>query len=73
MPIYEYCCTKCDAEFEEIVLKDDETVRCPRCGASETRKLMSACRTRISGPEGAAAPASGGGCASCGGGSCATC
>lgn len=75
MPIYEYCCARCEREFEEIVLKDDEAVRCPHCGATDTRKLMSACRARMAGGSGAgdAAIPAGGGCGSCGGGSCATC
>ena len=39
MPIYEYTCTKCGKDFEELVFGDDLPA-CPHCGAAETRKLM---------------------------------
>ena len=42
MPIYEYTCTKCGKDFEELVFGDDLPA-CPHCGAAETRKLMSRC------------------------------
>ncbi|HOK06446.1 MAG TPA: zinc ribbon domain-containing protein [Syntrophales bacterium] len=44
MPIYEYRCEKCKAEFEKIVFSSgkDEPVICPRCKSKKTRKLMSA-------------------------------
>ena len=36
MPIYEYTCTKCGKDFEELVFGDDLPA-CPHCGAAETR------------------------------------
>lgn len=44
MPIYEYTCTKCGKDFEELVFGDDLPA-CPHCGAAETRKLMSRLRS----------------------------
>ena len=34
MPIYEYTCTKCGKDFEELVFGDDLPAR-PHCGAAE--------------------------------------
>jgi putative FmdB family regulatory protein len=76
MPIYEYSCTRCGREFEEIIFKSGEAVACPSCDSRETRKLMSRCRSKMTGREpagGLGMSAGGGGCSSCGGGSCATC
>lgn len=43
MPIYEFSCKACGAEFEELTgphvgLSVDQ-VRCPDCGATETERL----------------------------------
>ena len=42
MPIYEYRCDECSAEFEELVFGSDPKVKCPRCGSGKTSKKMSA-------------------------------
>jgi putative FmdB family regulatory protein len=69
MPIYEYLCRACGAEFEELVLAG-ESVACPRCRAERAEKQLStfatarsdsAARERAS--ERASAP---GPCGSCG-------
>jgi len=80
MPIFEYVCTRCKNQFEEIVLGQDEQAVCPSCGSTETEKLMSCCRSKMSGgrdmdaaPAAKASPAPSGGCAGCSGGSCSTC
>lgn len=79
MPIYEYRCQQCGCDFEELVF-GDATPPCPKCGSSETGKLMSACRHTAGhnpgGYQGHTVPAprsGGGGCAGCSGGSCSTC
>jgi len=45
VPIYEYRCRKCDAEFEALVRHDQRSdpQRCPdpSCGAKDTKKLVS--------------------------------
>lgn len=44
MPIYEYECSQCAHEFEMIhgVLDRGEKVTCPKCGASNPQRMMSA-------------------------------
>ncbi|MDY6838582.1 MAG: zinc ribbon domain-containing protein [Thermodesulfobacteriota bacterium] len=42
MPLYEFRCSKCGAEFEQIVFcADKEPVTCPTCGASDPERLLS--------------------------------
>ncbi|RLA96151.1 MAG: zinc ribbon domain-containing protein [Deltaproteobacteria bacterium] len=45
MPLYEYRCKRCDEVFEVLQLrsKEEERVRCPRCGSEEVERLLSAC------------------------------
>jgi putative FmdB family regulatory protein len=31
MPIYEYTCDECGAEFEKIVRRSSEEIACPKC------------------------------------------
>jgi putative FmdB family regulatory protein len=65
MPMYEYVCMKCEEHFEELV-RGDEEVTCPTCGAtSVTRQLSTFAMIGTAGQTGASA--SGGGCC---GGSC---
>ena len=42
-PVYEYKCNGCGEKFEVLrSLKDNETeVKCPECGATDTRRLYS--------------------------------
>ncbi len=39
MPIYEYSCTKCQHEFEDIVGIHELQPNCPRCAQSVERKI----------------------------------
>ena len=40
MPIYEFECDACGAEFEDLVPAGTDVVRCPACGAAgATRRL----------------------------------
>lgn len=85
MPIFEYRCSDCGNEFEELVFDRDDCPPCPKCQSEKTGKLMSAVRSRVKG--GASAPAesasgddSGGlststssPCAGCSGGDCSSC
>lgn len=79
MPLFEFRCADCSAEFEELVLGQALEVVCPKCRSTRTEKLLSACRHKCagSGPNYSAATpgsyAGGGGCSGCSGGSCATC
>jgi putative FmdB family regulatory protein len=43
MPIYEFVCETCDAEFEQLFksASDESAVSCPECGGSRTHKKFS--------------------------------
>ena len=42
MPIYEYACERCNAEFEvEQRITDDPLKRCPRCRSPKVKRLIS--------------------------------
>ena len=73
MPIYEYVCNDCNTYFEEIVLKE-EKIRCPKCNGQNTKRLLSICRTKVSGGEDSSmTSSSSSSCAGCSGGNCSTC
>ena len=44
MPIYEYECNNCDSAFELVrsINDDDKDLKCPKCGSSEVKKILSA-------------------------------
>lgn len=44
MPMYEFRCPKCGHVFEELVFNssDEESVKCPSCGATGPEKQLSA-------------------------------
>ncbi|CCO22551.1 FmdB family zinc ribbon protein [Maridesulfovibrio hydrothermalis] len=85
MPIFDYKCSDCGKEFEELVFNRDECPPCPECKSEKTGKLMSACKFKTGGGapdhgdmgEASSAPSasasSGSSCAGCSGGNCATC
>jgi len=70
MPIYEYRCTACATEFEELV-RSDTKVACPKCRTTRVAKQVS---VPARAPSGGATMADScmdppaGGC--CGGGAC---
>ncbi|MBF0566303.1 MAG: zinc ribbon domain-containing protein [Nitrospirae bacterium] len=70
MPIFEYKCCKCNADFEKLVY-GDKVIECPACGSSETKKKMSL--FGVSGVEKHVHSSGSGGCGSCGKSSCSTC
>jgi putative FmdB family regulatory protein len=45
--IYEYECEKCKEKFEEYVKKQDDKVKCPKCGKEVKKKLISKFSFRI--------------------------
>ncbi|HID11247.1 MAG TPA: zinc ribbon domain-containing protein [Candidatus Latescibacteria bacterium] len=68
MPIYEYRCSDCGANFEELVLsRNTESVRCPQCSSTEVRRKPSVFGLKV---QGGASTSS---CAACAGGTCSTC
>lgn len=44
MPIFEYECSSCAHQFEELVSSSasEEEVVCPACGSEKTRRVLSA-------------------------------
>jgi len=58
MPIYEYECLKCRQRFElrRRVADSDNNIRCPRCGAENPQRVISAFTTGSI--KGACAPSS---------------
>lgn len=59
MPIYEFKCTKCEEFFELLVMnRDDEEIKCPKCGAQSFERILS--RTNFKVPGGSSACASAG-------------
>ncbi len=84
MPIFEYKCEQCGAQFEELVFSDSDEVACEKCASTNTRKLMSCCGFKTGGKaEGGAESGeqdskpqyrgTGSGCAGCSGGDCSSC
>ncbi len=41
MPIFEYICMKCGAEFSELIRSDQEKPKCPVCSGEEVEKKIS--------------------------------
>jgi len=78
MPIYEYRCPKCSAEFEELVFGDD-IPECPTCGCPKSERLLSCACLHMPAPSRVGQtmtyPSSGGrsGCGGCTASSCAGC
>lgn len=61
MPIFEYRCKGCKAEFEKLVFRSDDTdIMCPACKSNRVEKKMSAASV-MSGSQ--SSGFSGGGCA----------
>jgi putative FmdB family regulatory protein len=71
MPIYEFRCTQCREEFEELVMGDCSGVECPKCHTGGVEKLMSVCSFKGSGETGPSSAKSS--CSSCAATSCSTC
>ena len=76
VPIREYRCSRCGAQFEVLVLpgEDESALTCPKCQSKEIRRRMSVFCGRVpNGGTGATKAGPGGGCSSCSGGNCSTC
>ncbi len=50
MPLYEYECHKCGEKFEKLIFSTEkDEVKCPKCGSSETKRLLSSFSSKGSG------------------------
>lgn len=65
MPIYEYRCNDCGAEFSELVEMDGENPDCPGCKSKSVVKLISVTAGTKPSCEGCTSSS----CSSCGGAS----
>ena len=76
MPFYEYKCTNCSVDFEELIRCDDDilNLNCPECGSHETEKKMSLFgMVTPGGKTVTSAPGGGSSCGGCVKHSCAGC
>jgi putative FmdB family regulatory protein len=60
MPMYEYRCSECGSQYEQLrrMSEADRDLECPRCGSVDVARQVSACAVRGSSSGGN----SGGGC-----------
>lgn len=69
MPIYDYRCGGCGAQFEQLV-RGDQKISCPHCSGADLERLLSLTARPVTGGKPAdysrLGPPPGGGC--CGGG-----
>lgn len=70
MPIYEYICTGCDNQFEELVFSTSEAVACPECGSGQVERAMSVFSFSSGGTYRSSAGSS---CGNCTSHSCSSC
>jgi len=47
MPIYEYRCPKCGAEFEKLARNSSEKAACEKCGAKNAEKKLSTFSAKV--------------------------
>ena len=41
MPIYEYVCDDCQAQFEKIVINKQQEIACPKCASKKATIQLS--------------------------------
>ncbi|MDI7259988.1 MAG: zinc ribbon domain-containing protein [Thermodesulfobacteriota bacterium] len=70
MPIYEYHCSRCDHEFEKLVLNSSGKIVCPHCKSKKVNRMMSAFAFSSRGKFKSTASSS---CGSCSSNNCSTC
>ena len=71
MPIYEYHCSRCGEDFEELVLSQSSSINCPKCHGSEIKKMMSAAALKSG--EKLSSSSNSSGCGTCSAHNCSTC
>ncbi len=71
MPLYEFRCGQCGADFEELVPSGTQAWPCPKCGSREVRRLASAAAFSVGGRM--ATTAKSDGCSSCSSRNCGSC
>ncbi|WP_243662972.1 FmdB family zinc ribbon protein [Hydrogenispora ethanolica] len=71
VPIYEFRCSDCQRDFEELCRLDQPVKVCPFCGSRQIRKKMSAFAGANHGTSGGSSSSHS--CGSCHGGHCGSC
>jgi putative FmdB family regulatory protein len=41
VPIFDHVCQHCGAEFETLVLRPSDRIRCPTCGSEDLKRVAS--------------------------------
>ncbi len=76
MPVYDYKCRKCGAEFEKFLrsMSAAAAVQCEKCGSSQVTKLITCCAISSGGKtEGSGSASSSSSCSSCSTHNCGSC
>ena len=47
--VRDYICNRCSHTFEDFVTDDSQTVRCPKCGSTETSNILSSPSFKVTG------------------------
>lgn len=71
MPIYEYICDDCQAEFEKLVINKQQEISCPKCSSKKATIQLSVFSSSVAGGSSKSFTPSSGGSSSggcCGGG-----
>ena len=70
MPLYEFSCSKCGAEFERILANSGSRTSCPECRSRKVKKKFSLFGSKVGGKF---TSSSGSDCSSCQAKSCNNC
>ncbi len=73
MPIYEYHCKACNADFEKLVFGPNPEVVCEKCGSKKTEKRLSRFGMGKSSSASSSGSSSGSSCGGCSSSSCSGC
>ncbi|MEZ0329522.1 MAG: zinc ribbon domain-containing protein [Dissulfuribacterales bacterium] len=76
MPIYEFHCKDCNADFEELVRLSDPVAACPVCGSKNVQKKLSCCAFKAGDSQGSfvgTGKRASSGCSGCSSSNCSSC
>jgi putative FmdB family regulatory protein len=71
VPIYEYHCSACNSDFEELVMSREPSIECPRCHGTDVQRILSA--VSFSTGAGSFSSSAGSSCGGCSASSCSGC
>lgn len=73
MPMFDYVCPDCGAEFEELVRKSSEVILCPECGKSGCLRQLAKVAFSLGGDPVTPSTGSSSSCSGCSSTSCSSC